>query len=162
MEAENIDFRKKKILAFAKVYTGFIFVCILLAYWSFHKIPDVYRRDRTSATSYLSGFLKKSAEVQELTLQIRNKPDVKQSSVVAYYEWVGQLKENYPRKIFVNVLDSYLRQTDDILNKSDKDSVLTALQKNYQLLKSQNIQLTADNMSLNTQLAEKKALLSRP
>ena len=158
MEAENIDFRKKKILSFAKIYIGFIILCILIAYWSFHKIPHVYRQDRTLTTSYLSGFLKKSAEVQELSTQIRDTPDVKQSSIVAYYEWVGQLKESYPRKVFVNVLDSYLKQTDEFLNKTDEDSVLTALGKSYRLLKSQNVQLTADNMDLNTQLSEKKLL----
>lgn len=156
MKAENVDYRKKQIQAFATIFAGFVFLCILIAYWSFHKIPDVYRQDRMLTTAYLSGFLKKSAEVQELSIEIRNTPDVKQSSVVAYYEWVGQLKETYPRKIFVNVLDSYLKQTSEVLDKTGGDSLLTALGKSYKLLKSQNLQLATDNMELNLQLSEKK------
>lgn len=156
MKAENIDLRKKKILSFAKVYVGFIILCLVIAYWSFHKIPNVYHHDRALTTSYLSGFLKKSEEVKELSIQIRNTPDVKQSSVIAYYQWVAQVKESYPRKIFVNVLDGYLKQTNHFLNKTDEDSLLTALGKTYKLLKSQNLQLTSDNMELNTQLSEKK------
>ncbi len=88
----------------------------------------------------------------------RNTLEVKQSSVIAYYEWVGQVKDTYRRKVLVKVLDVYLIQTDEILNKSEKDIVLIALEKDYRVLKNQKAMLTNDNALLSSQLTEKKAL----
>ena len=68
------------------------------------------------------------------------------------------MKDTYRRKVLVKVLEVYLIQTDEILNKSEKDIVLIALEKDYRVLKNQKAMLTNDNALLSSQLTEKKAL----
>ncbi|MEO6282977.1 MAG: hypothetical protein ABIN80_13730 [Dyadobacter sp.] len=157
MEAENIIARKRKIQSFAAVYSGLILLSLFFCYWGFIKVPKTYHEDRVIRTSQLTDFLKQTQEVKQLTLQIQDSPDVKQSSVVAYYEWVNKLKSNYSSKIFVNVLDSYLKQTDDTQNRRNKDTTLVSLEKTYITIKGQNEQLLAENLRLQAELSEKKA-----
>lgn len=157
MQAENTDIRAQKIRQFIIIYIVFILTCSFFFYWAFIRIPAVYQRDRTLTAARLNEFLSNTAKADALAVQIQSKANVRQKSMIAFYEWMNGLKEAYPQPLFHSVLDSYLKRVDDIENSRQKDTSFLDLEQRYKIIKAETNALLAQNAALKQELAQKKA-----
>lgn len=157
MQAENTDIRTQKIRQFIITYIVFILICSFFFYWAFVRIPAVYQRDRTLTAARMKEFLSNTAKADALVIQIQSKSNIRQKSMLAFYEWMNALKESYPQPLFQCVLNSYLKRVDDIENSRQRDTSLLSLEQRYQTLKAETAALHAQNAALKQELAQKKA-----
>lgn len=156
MQPENTDIRAQKIRQFILTYIVFILICLFFFYWAFFRIPAVYQHDRTLAVTRLNAFLNNTAKADALVVQIQSKTNIRQKSMVDFYEWINALKEAYPQPFFQCVLNSYLKRVDEIENARQKDTSLLGLEQRYKTIKAETTALLAQNAALKQELAEKK------
>lgn len=157
IQAENTDIRAQKIRQFIITNIGFILICSFFFYWALVRIPAVYQHDRTLTAARLNEFLSNTAKADTLVTQIQSTSNIRQKSMVDFYEWMNALKESYPQPLFQCVLDSYLKRVDEIENARQRDTSLLSLEQRYQTIKAETTALLAQNAALKQELAQKKA-----
>ena len=157
MKAENIDIRTQKIRQFIIIYLVFILLCCLFFYWAFVKIPKAYQKEQALASLKLNEFLENTAKVNTLVLQIQTKENVKEKSMIAFYEWMNTLKSTYPTPLYQSVLNSYLMRVSDIQGARQKDTSLLKLRQQYELIKAETSELLIQNSTLKQQLTQRKS-----
>lgn len=157
MQAENIDIRTNKIHQFIIIYFVFILLCSFFFYWAFVKIPKAYQNEQALTSAKLNEFLENTAKVDTLVLQIQTKENVKEKSIIAFYEWMNTLKSNYPNPLYQSVLNSYLMRVSDIQSARQKDTSLLKLRQQFKLLKAETSELLIQNNTLKQQLTQRKS-----
>lgn len=159
MQAENLNIRQQTIRQFIVTFIGFILLCVFFFYWTFKKIPAVYEENQSLTTTQTMVFLNNISKTDTLVWQIQTKPNVKEESMVAFYEWMSQLKETYPSAFHHSVLDNYLKRVVEIEETRQKDTSLLLLQQQYSIIKNETAELIAQNQLFKQELEQKKALL---
>ena len=160
MQAENLLLRQQKTRLFVYTFLLFLLLYGVFFYWGFKRVPEIYLKQQALSATQAAGFVKATTEADTIVWQIQAKPNVKQESVVAFYEWMNTLKTLHTRPLCQVVLDGYIKRVIDVEKTRQKDTLGLVLQKQYNQIKAETAALMSQNTQLKQELAERKAQIN--
>jgi len=157
MQPENLATRQHKIRLFAAIYASFLLLIAFFSYWSLVRIPVIQRQQEFLTRTKISEFRQRIRQADTLAQQIQAQHRVRESSMLAFYEWMNEQKADYPRAYQQLVLDAYVQRVTEIERSRRADTTLAVLQQQYQALRDENAGLSKEKERLEEELEGKKA-----